>query len=254
MNWIQPRVAAGQTLVGTWIASGSSVLAEIASQVGFDWVLLDMEHGLGDWGELRQMLQAASNTACAPIVRVGSCDEVEIKRALDLGAAGIMIPMVNTPEQAAKAVAAMRYPPDGIRGVASSIRAVNYGLNFTDYFAQANDKLLTICQIETAQGVKNAAQIAAVDGVDILFVGLADLSLDLGHYKELDHPIVTDAVRQIVEACQNAGKHCGTLLSNPNAVPNALAQGMTFIGMGVDTTTYREAIKTTLAGFEQMQS
>lgn len=249
MKWIQPSVAAGETLSGTWLASGSSVLAEIAARAGFDWALLDMEHGLGDWGELRQMLQAIGGTGCAPIVRVGAMDAYLIKRALDFGASGIMAPMVSTAEQAADIVAAMRYPPQGIRGMASGSRAAGYGMDFADYFSHANERLLTVCQIETAQGVANAEAIAAVDGVDVLFVGPSDLSLSLGHYRQFDHPAFQGSLDRVIASCRNAGTHCGVLLSSPDAVPEAVAKGMTFIALGVDTALYRDALKTSRAAF-----
>ncbi len=148
-------------------------------------------------------------------------------------AAGIMIPMVNTPEEAEQAVAAMRYPPEGIRGMTSGSRAADYGFGFPDYYARANQDLLTVCQIETKQGVENAEAIAAVDGVDVLFIGPSDLTLNLGCYKKLDHPEFRKCLQRIVAACRSTGKQGGILLGSPTDIPGAIDDGLTFIALGV---------------------
>jgi 2-keto-3-deoxy-L-rhamnonate aldolase RhmA len=149
MNWIRDRVLARELLAGTWLNLGSGMTAEIATTAGFDWVVIDLEHGSGDHESCLQQLQAVAGTRAAPIVRIAWNEAPRFKRVLDLGAAGIVVPYVTTPEEARQAVAAMRYPPQGIRGAASLHRASDFGHGFTEYFETANDQLTTIVQIET---------------------------------------------------------------------------------------------------------
>src|SRR5579864_7331980 len=155
MKYLKQRALSGEVLAGTWLNLGSSLTAEIAGRAGFDWVLIDMEHGAGDQHSLVHQLQAIDTTKAAGIVRIAWNEAPRFKRVLDQGASGIMVPYVSTAEQAKLAVAAMRYPPQGIRGVARSNRAAGFGQDFATYFAEANDNLLTIVQIETSEAVAN---------------------------------------------------------------------------------------------------
>ncbi len=180
MQWINKEKLRTQLLAGTFLNLGCSNAVEIAADVGFDWLLIDLEHGSGSFSDLRGMLMACRGSSASPIVRIRSVDADDVKFVMDSGAAGIMFPYVSTPEDAARAVQTMKYPPLGTRGVAGIIRATNFGRDWTDYFQTTNQRSLVVVQIETSQGVEAAEDIAAVEGIDVLFVGPLDLSVNLG--------------------------------------------------------------------------
>lgn len=234
MKWIQQRIRSGKLLTGTFLNLGSSLTAEMAGLAGFDWVVVDLEHGSGDHPNLLVQLQALSGTSAVPLVRVAGNDPVLCKRALDLGPAGIMVPWINSKEEALKAVAAVRYPPIGLRGVAAMNRACGFGLSFDDYFQSANTEVTMLAQIETGQAVDNVKDIASVDGVDVLFIGPLDLSVSLGIVKQFDHPDMRSARAKVVAACREHGKAAGILLSNASQIEETIAEGFTFVGLGSD--------------------
>ncbi len=239
---IRHKALNGEVLVGTWLVLGSSLTAEIAGNSGFDWVLLDMEHGMGGNDSLLSQLQALEGTPAAPIVRVPLNDAMHVKRALDLGPVGIMSPMINNAEDAKRLVQSMRYPPEGIRGVTPFTRPADFGRDFPDYFASANDDLLCVVQIETAEAVENAEAIAAVDGVDVLFIGPLDLSVGLGIMKQFDNPVFRAAVDKIVSACRKAGKVPGLVLLDVEVPEEAIADGFTFIARASDGSVLAAAL------------
>jgi 2-keto-3-deoxy-L-rhamnonate aldolase RhmA len=234
MKWIRDRALNGEFLGGTWLNLGSSLTAEIAGKAGFDWLLVDLEHGMGDRYELVTQLQAIDATAAAPVVRIAWNDAVLFKRVLDLGVSGVMAPMVNTAEEASRAAAAMRFPPEGVRGVARLNRASDFGPSFSDYFKKANSQLLTIVQIENTTALANLDEIAAVDGVDVLFVGPLDLSVNLGVPDQFDHPLEQEALAKVVQACGKAGKAPGILVANEDQLKQVRKLGFTFVAIGSD--------------------
>ncbi len=234
MRSIRKRVLSGELMSGTFLNLGSSLTAEIAGQAGLDWVLIDLEHGAGDHQNLLFQLQALSGTPAAPLVRVAWNDPVLFKRVLDLGPCGVMAPWVSSPEEAARAVAGIRYPPLGIRGVAAMNRACGFGAAFDEYFRAANEELLLLTQIETRPAVECAEAIAAVEGVDVLFVGPLDLSVSLGVARQFDHPTMCAARARVVAACRRAGKAAGILLAREEQVESAVREGFTFVGLGSD--------------------
>jgi 2-keto-3-deoxy-L-rhamnonate aldolase RhmA len=234
MKWIRERALRGEWLGGTFLNLGSSVTAEIAGKAGFDWLLFDIEHGMGDRQELLAQLQAVEASPAAPVVRIAWNDAVRFKRVLDLGVSGVMTPYVNTAEEARRAAAAMRYPPEGVRGVARLNRACDFGPSFEDYFKNANSRLLTIVQIETKTAIENLDEIAAVDGVDVLFVGPLDLSVSLGVPDQFDHPVEQEALAKVVKACRGAGKAPGILVANEAQLKTVKALGFTFVAIGSD--------------------
>ncbi len=247
MTFIQDRVVAGEVITGCFCTMGSTVSVEIAGHAGFDFLVLDIEHGAGDLETLYGQLQVAAGTPVAAVVRVAWNEAPRFKRALDAGADGIMVPYVQTPEEAAAAVAAMRYPPAGIRGVASSVRAARFGADFAAYRAGSDDGLLTILQIETAEGVAAAGEIAAVDGADVLFVGPNDLSFSLGIPQQFDHPDFTGALDRVADGARAAGKAAGILLQTPDQVAPAIERGYTFIALGSDGSYVAGAAKAAFA-------
>jgi 4-hydroxy-2-oxoheptanedioate aldolase len=191
-----------------------------------------MEHGAGDYDALVLQLIAVEGTGAGSVVRIAWNEAPRFKRVLDLGASGVMVPYVNNAEEASAAVAAMRYPPQGIRGVSRSNRAAAYGKNFDRYFEQANRDLLTVLQIETVEAVGNAAEIAAVDGADVLFVGPLDLSTNMGIRSQFNHEDFIEAIASVAKACREQGKAAGILLPGIDTLDRMIDLGFTFFVAG----------------------
>ncbi len=175
---MKQRISERGPQFGCWIEMFSPIAAEVVAQAGYDFVLIDLEHGPGSYLDAIAVMQAIQGRDCAPLMRVPSNDEVALKRALDTGVAGVMVPAVNTADEAAAAVAACHYPPRGRRGMAAAIvRGADYGLRAAEYIQSAGEALLVMCQIESAEAVENAAAIAGTEGVDMLFIGPFDISV-----------------------------------------------------------------------------
>ena len=241
----------GESIVGNWVSIGHPTVAEVNGIVGFDFVLIDTEHsatGIETVAELVRALQYGS--APAPIVRVGGNDPVEIKRVLDIGVAGVMVPMVNTVAEAEAAVRAMRYPPEGIRGVAGG-RATGYGSEFEEYVATANDALVTVVQIESEEGVENAEGIAAVEGVDALFVGPSDLSTSLGVAGEWESAVLEEAMEHVIEATEGTNTAVGSLALSEEDVERWMELGFDFLIVGTDTRYLIQRAAELKAAFEE---
>ncbi len=234
MNWIRQRVLKREIVSGCWLNLGSCLTAEIAANAGFDWVVVDLEHGAGGHDSALHQLQAISGTPTAPIVRVEWNEAPRIKRVLDVGAAGVVIPWVTSEPEAKQAVSSMRYPPQGIRGAASLTRAMQFRQAGPAELALANENVLTVVQIETEQSVAYADEIAAVDGIDVLFIGPFDLSISMGIATQVDHPRFREALKKVSDACRAHGKAAGILLSKPEQLERVVADGYTFIGLGSD--------------------
>jgi 4-hydroxy-2-oxoheptanedioate aldolase len=228
------RVLGREWLGGTFINLGSSITAEIAGRAGFDWLLLDYEHGPGSDETLLHQLQAIRGTAATPIVRLAANEAPRFKRVLDLGADGVMVPYVNTAAEAAAAVAASRFPPHGTRGVSKFNRAAGFGTGFEEYYAHAHQRVTVMVQIETEEALENVDAIAAVDGVDVLFLGPLDLSTNLGIQSQFSHPMFIEAQSLISAACQRSGKAAGTLLASAEQVPGIRSAGYTVVALGSD--------------------
>ncbi len=250
MFWIRDRVKSGEFLAGTFLNLGSALTAELAAQAGFDFLVLDCEHGSGDHESLLLQLLAVGRTQAAPIVRITWNEAPRFKRALDLGASGIMVPYVNTEEEARQAAAAMRYPPDGVRGVAGWNRACGFGTRVMDYIGTANDNVLTIVQIETTEAVANCEAIAGVQGVDSLFIGPTDLSFSMGIPRQIDHPLMIEAYGKVVAACRKHGKAAGILNMKPEELAQNVERGFTLIAMGSDGALVSRGFLDVAAAFE----
>jgi len=247
---IRSRLRAGRTLLGTMVTLPTAATAEILAAIGFDWLFVDAEHGPLETRELAAILQAVSDkVAC--IVRVPAADEVAIKKALDLGAAGIIVPQVNTPEQAAAVVRFARYAPEGARGVGLA-RAQGYGFKFKEYVETANDEIAVIVQAEHAAAVENIEAIARVAGVDAVLLGPYDLSASLGKMGKVDDPAVVAAVARVTDACRAAGMPLGYFGVTAAAVRPYVERGYTLIVAGVDTLFLGMGAKTLLAELRQM--
>ena len=246
MEYIRERALKGDFLAGAWLNLASPLTAEMAGMVGYDWLLIDQEHAPGDNWTILHQIQAASRFPVAPIVRVPWVDRILFKKILDLGAAGIMTPYVQTAEEAKEVVRFGKYLPMGERGIASSPRCAGYSTNFQEYFNNANKNLIMVAQIETGKSVDNAESIAAVEGIDVLFVGPLDLSIstDLRGMFEDDKYVAN--LKRVFQAAKNHGKACGILLPNPKWIPLLKEIGFTFIACGADGGYVLNSMKSTL--------
>jgi len=233
--------------IGTWIQIGHPGISEVLSHAGFDWIAIDCEHTDIDVSEVSNIVRGMSKTSAVPVVRVAENDTLGIRRVLDVGARGVIVPMINTAEQAEKAVAAAKYPPRGVRGFGFA-RANEYGSTFDEYITAANDDIFVVAQIEHIDGVNNLEQILAVDGIDGVFVGPYDLSGSLDIPGQLDDPRVKDAVSKLRRVCKAAGKSAGlhVVAAEPEKIRQAFKDGFTFVALSMDTVLLRKSAQTCL--------
>jgi 2-dehydro-3-deoxyglucarate aldolase len=239
-NGFRRDLLAGKTLIGCWASLGTSLTTEILGYAGFDWLLLDGEHAPNDYASFIAQLQALKDSPSAPMVRPQWLDPVVIKRLLDIGFFNFLIPFVESPEQAQRAVQATRYPPDGFRGVGTAHRGNKFGFD-TDYFKTINQNICVTVQIESRAGVEAAAAIAAIDGVDALFIGPSDLSAAYGFMLQPNAPEVQSAMQKILAGAKQHGKACGILATVEADARRYLEMGMTFVAVGGDTGLLRNA-------------
>ena len=240
MKNLKKRIRNGEAVNGCWLNLGSSITAEIVGQAGFDWVLIDLEHGAGEEKDVLSQLQALQHSNTAAIVRVESAERQRIHRVLDAGAEGVMCPHIDSTADAKKVVDGLRYPPGGSRGVAKMVRASGFGKNFAEYYSNANENIVGVVQIETPEALRHLDEIAAIDGVDVLFIGPADLTMSLGIFGQFDHQLFTDAVKATVNAAQKAGKAAGILIFNPDEYTRYYELGIRMIACGADATFVAE--------------
>jgi len=242
-NPVKEKLQKGEVALGTFVWIAHPDVTERLSMAGFDWLLLDTEHAPTGYESLQTMMQSMRGDTCVPIVRVQWNDPVVIKRALDIGACGVLVPWVNNKEEAEAAVAACKYPPQGIRGIGPR-RA---SLINTDYVAEANDKLLIAVQIETVTAVRNIDEILSVDGVDTVYIGPGDLGMSI-HAAPPDSnpPTLEEAIDIVLKASENAGKPAGIFTMARN-VESQIEKGFKFVSVGTDDNFLmfgaREAMK-----------
>lgn len=230
---LRKRLNQGELALGTILSLNSPDVAEILSKTGFDWLFIDGEHGTFDTHELQAILQAASeNIEC--VFRIPALDEVHIKKTLDVGANGLIVPQVNTAEQAWNLVQWSRYPPEGARGLGFA-RAQGYGFEVNEYLQTANETITLIVQAESAEAVKNIEAIVQVQGLDAVLVGPYDLSSSLGRPGEVTHPAVQEAIRRVASVCKEANMPVGIFGMTAEAVRPYIEQGFRLIVVGVDT-------------------
>ncbi len=226
--------AASRPLIGMWVCSGSPLVAEICAGAGLDWLLIDMEHSPNGLESTLTQLQAVAAYPGAAVVRVPIGDVVTIKQVLDLGAQNVLVPMISSADEARAAVQAVRYPPRGGRGVGSALARSGRWNRVDEYLENADDHVSLFVQIETTAGVDAAAEIAAVDGVDGVFVGPSDLAASLGLLGRQTHPDVEAAVLRTFEAVVAAGKPVGVNAFDPAVADRYLAAGASFVLVGAD--------------------
>lgn len=248
---LKERLFSGETVLGCFLSLGSPIVSELMAASGYDWALVDLEHGAGGEGEALHQLQAIAATRAASIVRVESNARQRAHRVLDMGAQGVMFPRIDSAEDARAAAAAMRYPPLGVRGVAFSNRACEYGSNFRPYLEASSTALLNILQIETRAAVENVDAIAAVEGVDVLFIGPSDLSHSYGILGQFDHPDFVAAIERTVAAAKAHGKALGILLPKPGDLERYRDLGFRFIASGSDAVLLNNAARALVAGLRE---
>jgi len=233
-NRFKAGLAEGRRQFGLWLNLANACCAEITASAGFDWLLIDGEHAPNDIQSMLAQLQVLAAYPVQPIVRIASGDAVSIKRVLDIGAQTVLVPLVESAAQARDLARAMRYPPRGIRGVASSIRAARWS-RIPGYAAAADAEVCLIVQIETRAGLDALEEIAAVDGVDALFIGPSDLSANLGHLGNFRHPQAQQAIEDGIRRIRKAGKPAGILVSDDALIRRYLDLGCTFVAVGSDS-------------------
>jgi 4-hydroxy-2-oxoheptanedioate aldolase len=226
------RLRSGETVVGSFVNLGSPVTAEIMGVAGFEWLVIDLEHGAGDEHVLLTQLQAVTGTGAATLVRVEGLDSARVLHALDLGADGIVMPRIRSPEEARKCVQFCRY--SGSRGVARYNRSWHWGLGARDP-DQVDAEVVCVIQIETVRALESVREIAAIDGVDVLFVGPADLGHALGLHCPPDDPRLLDRVATVADAAREFGKAAGMLVGTPEQVLAYRDLGFTFLGCSSDS-------------------
>ena len=230
---LRTRILTGETLIGAFADLGSPLSVELLGRAGFDWTVIDLEHGAATEADLLALLYAAGTTSMTPIVRVPSAERLRVGRALDLGAAGIMLPQLQSAAEVRDAVRYLRFPPVGQRGVALRTRGADLGaVGHADLARVVNERIVGIVQIESPRTVAEADAIAALDEVDVLFVGPADLTHGLGIPGRFDEPSYLDALRTVVAACEAHGKAAGILVYDASGLDQLLELGFRFIGLG----------------------
>lgn len=232
-NPVKRRLHEGQPVIGHWISLPSPAVTELMASLEPDWLMIDTEHGPAGGEVVEDLIRAMKGTPTTPLVRVAANNPALIKHALDRGAMGVLVPMVSSPEEARAAVSAARFPPEGIRGVAGT-RANRYGAELPEYFARWNREVLVAVQIETAQAVENVDAIAAVPGLDVLFIGPNDLSATMNRFRQFDHPQFTQAVQLILGAAQRHGLAAGYHTATVDEALERIAQGFRFVGLSSD--------------------
>jgi 2-keto-3-deoxy-L-rhamnonate aldolase RhmA len=231
---LKGRLNSGKTLLGTWVTIGHTDVPDVLEAVGFDWLVFDTEHAPLGPEAVSRMVQAIDSSSVCPLVRVGAADQYLVKSAFDMGAHGVVCPMVSTREEAARVVSFAKYPPAGVRGVAPR-KAADYGNTFADYVRTANESTVVVVQIETAESLQNLDEILGTPGVDVAFVGPTDLTMSLGLIDDRGNPRVVEAMKQVIDACARHGKTPGVLAATPDEARRDVKLGFRFIGLGSDT-------------------
>lgn len=226
--------------IGLFSTIGSPALAELLARCGYDWLLIDTEHSPNELPDVIDHLRALQGHAVAPIVRPAWNDMVQVKRLLDSGAQSLLFPYIQSEDAAAAAVQSTRYPPHGVRGVSGASRAAGYGL-IPGYLQRITEQLCVIVQIETGEALERLERIAAVDGVDAVFIGPSDLAASLGHLGDAQHPTVQKAIDDAFVRLRRIGKPAGYLTTNTAEAARRLADGVEFVGVGTDTSVITRA-------------
>jgi 4-hydroxy-2-oxoheptanedioate aldolase len=240
-----------RTQIGMWLALANPYTAEICATAGFDWLLIDGEHAPNDVPLILSQLQVLAAYPAHPVVRATTGNSVLIKQLLDIGAQTLLIPMVETAEQARELVAAVRYPPRGIRGIGASISRVSRWMAFPDYLANGEDEICLLVQVESRLGLDNVAAIAEVDGIDGVFLGPSDLAASLGHRGNPGHPDVVAAIEGAIATILATGNPAGLLTPDERLARRYLELGATFVAVGTEATLLANSVRALAKGFDR---
>ena len=250
LNTFKAALAKQLKQIGLWVALGDAYCAEICAGAGFDWLVIDGEHAPNDLRSILAQLQAVAPYLAHPVVGPPVGDVALIKQLLDIGAQSLLIPMVETAEQARMLVSAVRYPPRGIRGVGSALARASHWNGIDGYLGQADDQICLLVQIETRRGLENIEAIAGVEGIDGLFIGPADLSASLGHRGDPEHTEVQAAITDAIARIRNSGKTAGILATDEKLIRQYLELGYAFVAVGADVTLLSRGARELAAKFK----
>ncbi len=250
-NLLKRKLKAGKRTVGAWLQIASPLTAEIMSRAGFDWLMIDMEHGPGDILTLISQIQGMKGSDAVPLVRAPWNDLVMLKRILDAGAAGVLVPYVNTGAEAEAAVRACRYPPTGIRGIAASPRAAGYGQHSLDYLTHANDEIFVMTAVETPEAVVHLDEILLVKGLDAVFIGPMDLATSMGHFAEPNHAQVKTVIAQVESKALDAKKVLGTVANSWEQAVELYDRGYQMVMVMADGTALAKAAADAVTRFRE---
>jgi 4-hydroxy-2-oxoheptanedioate aldolase len=250
VNHFKRALKAGTSQIGLWCSLSSHYSIEMVAGAGFDWLLLDTEHSPNDLESVLTQLQAAAAYPPASVVRVPWNDMVAIKRVLDIGAQSLLIPYVQNPDEARAAVAATRYPPAGVRGVAGTTRATRFG-RIKDYAKRAHEELCVLVQVETQEALKHIEAIATIDGVDGIFIGPGDLHASMGYAGEVANPAVLPLIEDALRRIRRTGKAPGILVGDEQLAKRCIEAGSLFTAVGVDVAILVRGAQQLAARFER---
>ena len=248
-NILKRRLNAGEVTHGLWLGMADPYAAEMAGTAGFDWLLIDSEHAPNDLRSTLAQLAVLERSGSAPVVRLPDGDPVKIKQALDIGAQTLLIPMVDSVDQARMLVQATRYPPQGFRGVGASLARASRFAAIPDYLTTANDQICLILQVESLKGMAALDDILMVEGVDAVFFGPADLAADMGHLGRANMPEVREAIYDGLRRTRAAGKAAGILATEAAFIDAAKDAGANFVGVGIDVTLFASALRALAESF-----
>ena len=240
VNRFKQALREGRTQIGLWSHLCSPISIEILAHCGYDWLLIDMEHSPNDLQQVHSQLQAMTGSGATPIVRPPWNDMVTFKRLLDIGAQSLLVPYVQTEDEARQAVAYTRYPPMGVRGYAGAPRASHYG-RVPGYAQRNHEEICVLVQVETLQGLENLESIARVDGIDGVFIGPGDLSAAMGHLANPKHPEVLATIDRAIERIRACGKAAGILTGDEALARHYVGQGCLFVAVGADQNLLRDS-------------
>ncbi|OHW39942.1 4-hydroxy-2-oxoheptanedioate aldolase [Pseudomonas sp. 06C 126] len=250
INRFKQRLNSGEAQIGLWLGLADAYCAELAANAGFDWLLIDGEHAPNDLRGMLGQLQAVAPYASEAVIRPVIGDTALIKQVLDIGAQTLLVPMVESAAQARELVRAMRYPPQGIRGVGSALARASRWNRIDGYLDQADAQMCLLVQIESLQGLANLDAIAAVEGVDGVFIGPADLSASMGHRGNPGHPDVQAAIEDAIARIRQAGKAAGILSADEKLARRYIELGAGFVAVGVDTTVLMRGLQGLVGKFK----
>jgi len=250
-NWVRDKLKNGQSTIGSFLGLGSPHVAELLANAGLDWLVIEMEHTAVDWVDVEKIMMAMNRTETIPIVRVPPSDLFAIQKALDIGAMGVLVPMIKTVSEVEAMVQVTRYPPQGKRGF-GPLRASRYTIDYKSHLEDANDNTLVILLLETKEAVENLEEITSVPGIDVVYLGLFDLSLSLGlNPLELPLPEIDQVIEKALKICGKKGIAVGMGADRPEGLSQNQSRGFTFLGYGAEYSLILNSVRAGLDAFKR---